>query len=292
METPLIRQWEKHLLKEIEERTVKNYISTIKEFREFIRKPLDNPTYDDFDNYLWRIKENGMRDTTINMKIKRIKLFYRWYEKNNSISEEIVKILNQTYLRVDKKEKIMLTLKRLDFLLKSRSVEPSMKYVMVVIFFTLCGNENIMKFRKSNFIENERYAKVKIPGYKSQRHKVGYIPKPYYKYVKDYLKQIDTEIVFPARYNDDEAMVRSTLWKTLDSIGYVVLGDSLSVKDIRRGGINFYYRNGMDVFALCELAGYKTFKSLQNQIVIEDMDVRVRYESFLEVNEHLFHKEE
>mgnify|MGYP000037572621 CR=1 FL=1 len=79
-----IRKWKKFLIEEEGKResTVKNYISTVSELREFSRKPLRHLTLNEFENYIWRLKENGLKNRTINLKTSRIKNFYEFLSNN------------------------------------------------------------------------------------------------------------------------------------------------------------------------------------------------------------------
>lgn len=289
--TPYIREWKNFLKKEENksDSTIANYLSTIEEYREFIRIPLKNATYDDFDTYIWRLKENGMKRLTINLKIGRVKNFYRWLKNKENVSMQIDKILDYDYFKFNN-DKLLLTEFKVDEILSSSKFKIVDKVILLLLFTTCSRPQEVRILSKNCFIEKEKYTKVKIYNVGKEESRTGYIEKKYWKFIKDnYIDKIDTELLFPSSYNGgDKYFSKDLIHHKMEHIGQEIIGKKLTPTRIRKAGLNYLYRKGFDIFIIAEIADYTSLKNIYTQLELNDLEIEDRVKQHLKRNEKLF----
>lgn len=254
-----IREYEKDLsnLRKTDN-TITNYVSSLNQFKEFIRKPLKNANHQDMENFVWRQKRNGLKNRTINLKISRIQFFYKWYKRTTKepLPPQIDDILEFNTLNVDR-ENIIITESTIFDILHSRMTWDK-KALVAIIFCSGMSVESVIHLKTNNFKERKDFGYVRYGDDENTYYAV--FPKPFYRYIKDYLGTLDKGDLLFTKSPDN-------LRINLNKVGMVYTGDTLKWHELRISAYNFMYRQGIDLFLICESTGV----SLENLVRVLDM---------------------
>jgi len=244
----IIREYEKDLsnLRKTDN-TIKNYVSSLNQFKEFIRKPLKNANNQDMEDFVWRQKQNGLKNRTINLKISRIQFFYKWYKRTSKepLPPQLDDILEFNTLKVERFDSIIITESTIFDIVHSRMTWDK-KALVVLVFCSGISPESAVSLKTTNFSELEYYGFVRY-GDEKDRYFAAF-PKPFYKYIKKYLGTLDKGDLL---FDTTPTYLRNYLGK----IGEVYIGAPLRWDELRVSAYNFMYRQGVDPFLICESTG-------------------------------------
>lgn len=257
----IVREYEKDLsnLRKTDN-TIRNYVSSLNQFKEFIRKPLKNANNQDMEDFVWRQKRNGLKNRTINLKISRIQFFYKWYKRTSKepLPPQIDDILEFNTLSVKRADKVIITESTIFDIVHSKMTWDK-KALIVIVFCTGMSPENAIHLKTTNFIEKKGYGFVRY-GDEEDRLFAAF-PEPLYKYVRKYLGTLDRgDLLFDKNLEQIKGYLRK--------IGEVYTGASLSWNEMRVSAYNFMYRQGVDLFLISESTGMR----LQRLVEVLDLE--------------------
>lgn len=267
----IIREYRKHLQENKSENTVRNYISTLKDFKEYVRIPLESVTYEDFQNYIWRLRENGLKNRTVNLKISRIKNFYRFLEGKKNVSQQIDKIINSKYLKVEHNNRHIFTERMIMRLLES-DLKLRIKVIVILVFTGALNVRELEGLKKESFIVKENYVKLKVYNHFTEKRRVIYIPKKFYPYIEEYMNKYDSEYLFYSQ-RTGKYLTRETLNKELQYSGYELIGERISQNDLKVSCYNYLFDKGLSLFTIAEIMNFSDVDILISHLVNKEYRV-------------------
>ena len=268
----IIREYRQKLKEEGKEHTtIRNYISSVKDYREFIRQPLRSATLEDYENYIWRLKENGLSKRTINLKTSRIKDFYEFLKSKETVSQQIDKIIDKPYLEIEKAKRGLFTIRSLDRVLNEGTVKLRTKCLLILMFWGGMNPTELSLLKQNAFIERENYVKARVFNTEKDSRRIIFIPNKYYQYIKDFMKTVDDDnpYLFQSSITGRNLNPQTIKQKVL-STGHSILGYKFSITQIRKGGFNHLYREGLSLFTIAEIMGFKNLRTLWKYIVTDE----------------------
>lgn len=266
----IIREFRKHMQEGGKSQaTIRNYISALAEFKNYVRLPLRSVTYEDLDNYIWRLKENGLSKRTINAKLGRIKAFYRFLKKRENTSRQIDLILEKDYLKIKDRKRNIFSEHVINKLLE-HDYRKEVKGAIVLAFCGAVTTREMEKIQRANVVKKDTYAKMKIFNPFNDRRRIIYIPNHYYKYIQELFDSHNSQWLFYNK-NSDTHYSRESFSGWIKNTGYEVIGRNIILDDIKNSCPNYLYSQGLDLFTISEILD-RSITSVINSISTDEFD--------------------
>ena len=264
------------------ESTISSYKRAIKDFRRFINKPLLKAKITDVDGYVAFKRQQGNKNTTINVKLNGIKRFYKLMERNHGIGRETRKIINYELLNVVETERDVLDEDDVMYMLDELEDKRG-KALLAVMFQTGMRISELVNLKKHNIWEREEFVIVNITKSKRNKTRKVFMNHYYYSFVKDYLKNRKgkSKYIFITSKNRNpeysyQPFSTNKLRQRVVEISENILGKRVLPHDYRASCFTYLHKKGVDIYTIAEIAGHDNIQTTKRYIYSDDEDTAMK----------------
>ncbi|WP_391117414.1 tyrosine-type recombinase/integrase [Psychrobacillus sp. L3] len=246
------------------------------------------------NHYNFKSKVNGLSSQTINARIRFLKTWYSFLEKDKLIADNIMFSIN--YLKVDEKKSNLLTEKEMKILLNTPDKRFMSQWRDLVIMFVLYDSalriSEAISLNQSDIDIVRR--QIILPGEKAKDRRIRVVPISNHT-IKLLIKLIDENNKNFPNCNGvflnwfGERMAVDTFRRNLKRyVAKAGITKEFSCHDFRRQSVTEMLKNGASVFAVQRIAGHSQISTTKRYVHFDEDVIREQHDLYSPINKLKF----